>query len=166
MTQVHTFDPTVDPAALSALAAAGGYTAHSVGLGSLSESAAHATLVHGPLRTLREIMADAGHAGRALTVLKVDCEGCEWQTLVDQVFVPMRDGQLTLGQLQVELHFLGMNAAAPLREVKAFFEAADAAGMRVFHKERNHWGCNGYMVSQSGGCCSQHVTACANAHKT
>jgi hypothetical protein len=28
--------------------------------------------------------------------------------------------------------------------LREFFEGADACGLRLFHKERNHWGCQGY----------------------
>ena len=32
-----------------------------------------------------------------------------------------------------------------LRAVHDFFAAADRAKLRIFHKERNHWGCSGYL---------------------
>jgi hypothetical protein len=35
----------------------------------------------------------------------------------------------------------------PLPAITALFEDADAAGLRVFHKERNQWGCKGYKAS-------------------
>lgn len=34
---------------------------------------------------------------------------------------------------------------AGLPAVHDFFAAADRAKLRIFHKERNHWGCNGYL---------------------
>jgi hypothetical protein len=84
-------------------------------------------------------------------------EGCEWETIAAQVFNPMQQQQLSVGQLQIELHLWGpairMFAAikhffvAPVSmlKIKGFFSAADSAGMRSFHKERNPW-CNGYKV--------------------
>jgi hypothetical protein len=69
----------------------------------------------------------------------------------------MQQQQLSVGQLQIELHLWGpairMFAAikhffvAPVSmlKIKEFFSAADSAGMRSFHKERNPW-CNGYKV--------------------
>lgn len=34
---------------------------------------------------------------------------------------------------------------ADLPAVHDFFAAADRAKLRIFHKERNHWGCDGYL---------------------
>ena len=37
-----------------------------------------------------------------------------------------------------------MHIPIDLPTVHDFFAAADRAKLRIFHKERNHWGCNGY----------------------
>ena len=43
-----------------------------------------------------------------------------------------------MSQIQVELHVRqGVS-------IENFFLAADRASLRIFHKERNHWGCGGY----------------------
>ncbi|KAG5189550.1 methyltransferase domain-containing protein [Tribonema minus] len=141
--EVHTFDPTSDPKIMAAMSAKGGYHFHLMGLGSQAQSDAGEVLVHGPLKTLQEIMAQLGHTGRTLDVFKIDCEGCEWDTMSAQLFGPMSKGELKVGQLQIELHLSG-TPAKPLRTIQHFFEAADTAGLRVFHKERNQWGCLGW----------------------
>ncbi|KAG5176627.1 methyltransferase domain-containing protein [Tribonema minus] len=142
--EVHTFDPTSSADAMRARSTAAGYRFHLVGLGSRARSSTGGTLGAGPLRTLQEIMADLGHAGRTLDILKIDCEGCEWFTLREQVFAPMRSGALAVGQLQVELHLL-RGQLRPLPAIAKLFEDADAAGLRVFHKERNAW-CGAWKV--------------------
>lgn len=50
------------------------------------------------------------------------------------------NGTLDVDQIQLEVH----GANHPTSQVESFFEFADKAKMRIFHKERNHWGCAGY----------------------
>ena len=89
----------------------------------------------------------AGHTHRTIHVLKIDCEGCELDVLEAQVFTPMQNKQLKIGQLQAELHLDAKHGSTTYPRLAAFFAAADAAGLRIFHKERNQWGCLGYLVS-------------------
>ena len=51
-------------------------------------------------------------------------------------------GKVRIGQLQIEMHI--RKQIADLPAVHDFFAAADRAKLRIFHKERNHWGCAGY----------------------
>jgi Methyltransferase domain len=125
--------------------AAFGYHFHAVGLGSQQQSDNGEQLDKGPLLTLQQIMTALNHTGRTIDVFKMDCEGCEYETLADQVFELMRSGQLSIGQLQLEAH-LPQAGPQPLQVIKPLFEGAHAAGLRIFHKERNHWGCDGYKV--------------------
>jgi Methyltransferase domain len=59
---------------MASKSAAGGYTFHSIGLGSAAQSAANTRLGNGPLLTLQQIMEQLGHTGRTIDILKVDCE--------------------------------------------------------------------------------------------
>jgi Methyltransferase domain len=59
---------------MAAKSAAGGYTFHSIGLGSAAQSKAKMRLGNGPLLTLQQIMEQLGHTGRTIDILKVDCE--------------------------------------------------------------------------------------------
>jgi Methyltransferase domain len=152
---VHTFDPTSEGDTMVLRAAAFGYHYHNIGLGSQQQSDDGIQLGNGPLLTLQQIMEALNHTGRTVDVFKMDCEGCEFNTLPDQVFQPMRNGELSVGQLLVELHIWAAGEH-PLQSIKPLFEGADDAGLRIFHKERNHWGCEGYRVS----CCLYRIYIC------
>ena len=57
----------------------------------------------GELHSLGEIKRQLGHAGRRLTLVKADCEGCEWGWLAFQ----LREDAAALAsidQLHLELH--------------------------------------------------------------
>jgi hypothetical protein len=86
---------------------------------------------------IETIMKELGHLNRTLDILKIDCEGCEYEAMAD-LFEAIAAGRIKVNQIQVELHGILFD------RVERFFEAADKAKMRVFHKERNHWGCAGY----------------------
>ena len=53
------------------------------------------------------------------------------------------NGIVKVNQIQIEMHLVGYleNYTAG---VESFFDAVDRANLRIFHKERNHWGCEGY----------------------
>jgi hypothetical protein len=72
-----------------------------------------------------------------LDVLKIDCEGCEYETF-KTLWPQLQAGIVTIGQIQIEMH------GTALERIASFFDGADLAGFMVFHKERNHWGCQGY----------------------
>ena len=74
---------------------------------------------------------------------KIDCEGCEYTTL-PPFFDMIAAGKIKLNQLQVEMHAGVTNKNAHPAQIVNFFSSADQAGLRIFHKERNHWGCDGY----------------------
>jgi hypothetical protein len=78
-----------------------------------------------------------GHDGRIIDIIKIDCERCEYVAVLDALEAVAR-GQMAINQIQVEMH------RADFKTIHSLFKAADRAGMRVFHKERNHWGCEGY----------------------
>jgi Methyltransferase domain len=149
----------VDAAMMQRKSAEGGYHFHLVGLGSVQQSRDKERLGGGPLRTLQEMMEELGHSGRAIDVLKVDCEMCEWVTLRDQLLQPLQDHGMDIGQLLLEMHLYKPNrvrlfrpikefftAPTPMATIVDFFEQADSAQLRIFHKERNPW-CDGYKAS-------------------
>ncbi|CAM9478970.1 unnamed protein product [Chrysoparadoxa australica] len=142
--EVHTFDPTVDPVQAEAMARTGGYSFHSEGVSGKQTSGS--TLKHGLLHTLNEIRASLGHTGRTLDILKIDCEGCEWEALGELFELCGGPDEFPINQIQVELH--GIHEPESYRnhypKIKHFFDGADKCGLLIFHKERNSWGCNGY----------------------
>lgn len=130
--EVHTFDPTVNTSLLTTAAQEFRYSVHSVGL-----AANERKFSQGVVKPLSAIMQMLGHTNRHLTILKVDCEGCEYEAF-PSVFDGCATGQLTIDQLQIELHTTNFS------NIAAFFEGADRCGLMIFHKERNHWGCAGW----------------------
>ncbi|KAL7527503.1 hypothetical protein ACHAXR_001987 [Thalassiosira sp. AJA248-18] len=67
----------------------------------------------------------------------MDCEGCE-HIVLPPFFEKIASGQIHVNQVQVEMHL------GTFQNNLNFFSSADSAGLRIFHKERNHWGCKGY----------------------
>jgi hypothetical protein len=65
-------------------------------------------------------------------------EGCEY-TAMPPLFDAISKGTIQVDQIQIELH-----AKGGYESIANLFDMADKASMRVFHKERNHWGCSGY----------------------
>ena len=136
--EIHVFDPTesAHPShsfkAMEAKGISYNYSFHPWGLS--SEERAFGTGAVYPLST---IMSKLHHENRTIDILKVDCEGCEFDAF-RLIFESCVSGKLTLGQVQIELH--GTSRFAILH----FFKGAEKCGLSVFHKERNHWGCHGY----------------------
>ena len=127
--EIHTFDPTINVERLSAVAAQHTFQVHPWGLGS------HQTDVNA--LALPKIMERLNHANRTLNILKIDCEGCEHEALAE-IFELCAQGKLGIEQLAIELHGTDFDKTA------SFFKGADKCGLMIFHKERNHWGCDGY----------------------
>ena len=146
--EVHIFDPTVDATLLAEESSKWGYKLHSIGLAAAEgEFRFHKNGVTRsyPAKTLPQMMELLGHTGREITLFKVDCEGCEFSA-----FRPIVDecaaGRLRIGQLQIEMHIPGLiqGGKANLTALDTWFAGADACGLRLFHKERNNWGCKGW----------------------
>ena len=68
--------------------------------------------------------------------MKMIPEGCEYDAM-PPVFQAIAQGRLQIDQILIELH------GSSYEQLTRLFESADAAGMRIFHKERNGWGCGG-----------------------
>lgn len=112
--------------------------------------------------TLGEVRRRLGHLGRRIDVLKIDCEGCEWTALLP-LFSGMEAGELHVDQLLVEAH---LDQSLTYEKLVGWFMSADAAGFRMFSKERNGWGCSGYkcvefsFVSKVHACREFTATHC------
>jgi len=134
--EFHTFDGTMD---LSNRALPPGLEEknihfHNWNLGVTSEVDAQGKTT----KSIGDIVNELGHKGRKIHVLKLDCEGCEYQVLPDLMeYIKARD--VEIDQIQVEMH--GVDAA-PVQQV---FQSLRGANFALFHKERNHWGCKGYL---------------------
>jgi hypothetical protein len=127
--EIHTFDPTVDAIQAKAVAASSNVTFHPWGLSSSD---------NGNMLTIFTIMKKLNHIGRRIDVLKVDCEGCEFESF-KSIFLESKKETINVGQIQVELHM-----PEDRYQVVSFFLDAIDSGFDIFHKERNHWGCGGW----------------------
>jgi Methyltransferase domain len=138
--ETHTFDPT-----LTAPYIGDAYsTFHPWGLGADNATATIRGGFQFKTQGVMSMYRALGHAGRHLDILKVDCEGCEFDSMVP-LFDAMARNEIQVDQLLIELHIVqGDKPEVFWKKVLDFFAAADRAKMRIFHKERNHWGCNGY----------------------
>jgi hypothetical protein len=130
--EVHAFDPTLNMTKFEQEVGANGYQIHLLGLGHYERK-----LGNGMVYTLDVLMDKLGHTGRRIDLFKVDCETCEYDSF-PLVFELVRNRKVQINQIQIEMH--GTNFEA----IQRFFGQADAANYRIFHKERNHWGCQGY----------------------
>ena len=127
--EIHTFDPTGNSASIAKKASeAAGVNFHALGLAAAAEGA------HLPLR---DIVEQLGHQHRMIDLVKIDCEGCE-HTALDGVWADLRQGLYGVGQIQIQIQ---VHRARPAR-VARLFDAAEAAGFRLFHKEPSHSGCS------------------------
>ena len=128
--KIHTFDHTVLTPKAPAYV-----NFHSVGLGSQSS---------GNIRTMKDIMDIAGFQGKDVDVLKIDCEGCEYD-VYKQFFTGF------IRQILIEIHYngkpwkdLGENK---IREsTDALMQSMHDHGFTIFHKEPNTYGCGGDCI--------------------
>ena len=136
--ETHTFDPTLKKVFIG-----GGYsTFHPWGLG---EDGAEVSVKESSFTamSLEHITRELGHKEKEIDILKIDCEGCEYTSL-PPFFESMAEGKVKVNQIQLEIHLQGNDSNLNSRRIQNLFDAADRAGMRIFHKERNQWGCKGY----------------------
>jgi hypothetical protein len=137
--EVHTFDPTGNTTRYADTLQSVGAKFHSIGVsgvpGNMLNSVTNTT---SELRPMKQIMESLGHQKRHIHILKIDCEGCEYSTFTD-LWPQIKSGDVTIGQILIEVH------GTYFKRLADFFEVADEAGYMLFHKERNHWGCMGYL---------------------
>jgi len=118
--EIHVFDHTV----LEPKKKPDGVHYHTWGLGSLKTTTSH-------LKTLQSMVRELHHEDRVIDVLKIDCEGCEWET-----FQEWFDAQATVDELLVELH-TGTQQPANNPPAKAFMSFMLSHDMLIYHKEPN-----------------------------
>jgi len=135
--ETHTFDPTINTFVGNEYA-----TFHQWGLGVDGEK------INGwESKSFETVIQALGHENRTIDILKIDCEGCEWATM-PPLFDAIASGKTKVNQIQIELHSLtrsnNKETETPTETREIFFNKMDQAGMRIFHKERNQWGCDGW----------------------
>ena len=82
------------------------------------------------LKSLQTIVRELRHQGRIIDVLKLDCEGCEWQVFQDFFLA-----NVTVHELLIELHAGTSPSVDP--PAKQFMKFMYDNNMLIFHKEPN-----------------------------
>lgn len=95
-----------------------------------------------PWKTMGQTIQDLGHSGRMIDILKVDCEGCEWESL-SYWLKDIHALNVTVRQILFETH-----EPPPHPGAKLFFQALLDEGFVIFHKEAN---------SLAGGKCFEYA---------
>ncbi|CAJ1953932.1 unnamed protein product [Cylindrotheca closterium] len=134
--ETHTFDPTLK----TAFKGDAYSTFHPWGIGVDGETVRavyNKRKTNFVTKSLGAIVAELGHNDRTIDIFKIDCERCEYEAM-PAFFDLIAAKKIRVNQIQIELHLQSYDAVAKL------FMAADRAGMRIFHKERNGWGCGGF----------------------
>lgn len=70
--------------------------------------------LHGKLKTMHEIQKDLGHVGRRLSLLRADCEGCEYWW-VDKIIQDDPSFFDRVDQMFTELHFVRVDGYSDAR---------------------------------------------------
>lgn len=131
--EIHTFDHTIGSVP-SNLPEQGNMAFHPWGL-SRSDRGAN-------MKSMATIVKALGHEGRTIDILKIDCEGCEWETVKSWF-----KGGIKIRQVLVEVH-AGTKDVVPLPAME-FMSFMKQQGYVIFHKEPN--------IAWAGGDCIEYA---------
>ena len=84
-------------------------------------------------RCFQRTLESLDHRGKTISWFKIDCEGCEYEVIPHLLMSSVK-----VEQLFIEVH--GTTHAPVLKLFNALWDA----DFIIFHKESNHWGCDGY----------------------
>jgi hypothetical protein len=144
-TNIFIFDPTLDDKKRQNVAKTNKFTTLvEVGLSASGSTGFNATIdkakVWLPALGLKEHMAALGHSDKKIDVLKVDVEGSEYDSFRNLQIGECVDADVYVDQLLIEVHKHGESGSL----LKNLMETFAKCNLRLFSKERNAWGCNGY----------------------
>lgn len=127
--EIHTFDHTIGakPSKLPV-----NVTFHPWGLARKNEGQ--------NMKTMASIIRTLGHTDREIDIFKIDCEGCEWETVKSWF-----KGGARIRQVLVEVHSGTNDAIVPLPAMD-FMSFMKEQGYVIFHKEPNIAFTGGYCI--------------------
>jgi hypothetical protein len=95
--------------------------------------------------SLMQVMAALGHDTREISLLKMDCEGCEWSVFSHYRAFVSSGSIRPIRQLSFEVHF-STYAAAVLEQFFELFHWFYKSNYRVISWEPNGWRCTEYTL--------------------
>jgi len=125
--EIHIFNHFIDPALLANMVQQGkGIHIHPFGfrpenkesMGVAGDGSATA------FKTFKETVKELGHTGKTLSILAIDCEGCEWDIYKEV----LSSDVMTVQQVLFQMHGTPFIA-------NRFFVAMHNAGYAIFHRE-------------------------------
>lgn len=128
--EIHTFD--FGDYSEGARQAGGNITYHRQGLANLDRDDGFGTR----FRSLDSTIQDLGHQNRVIDIFKIDCESCEYET-ASSWFEATSQKNVTIRQIQVELHGGNPSSEEQLENIMGFFDLLYQQGYVIFHKEFN-----------------------------
>jgi hypothetical protein len=141
--EVHAHDPTTRFKEIHEGHEATNVHFHYEGLGIPGETATN--LMHygdmgGPMKTLGALWREHGHAQRRISILKIDCEGCEFEAF-HQLAVNEPEVMSQVCTIIMELHFsetLQMKSAHQLKRMASFWQHyVEEFGFRFWYLHEN-----------------------------
>lgn len=144
--EIHTFDPTVKhPSNKSSTFWRVGLRGFANESNVVKDTNGNRRLSH-DLKHIGEIVDMLGHSGRRIDIFKIDCEGCEYEVFALEFFSALKERNVTIRQIQVEMHTplpLSYDGAGQtitkggIEIIERTFQILQDEGYRIFHKEPN-----------------------------
>jgi hypothetical protein len=140
-TNIFIFDPTLDDEKRLKVAKSNNFTTLiEVGLSANGTTNFNVSGVSLPVRGMKEHMAALGHSDRKINVLKVDIDGSEYKSFRNLKVGECVGADVFVDQLLIEVHTFFNKEKLLMKLMQRFAKC----NLRLFNKERNAWGCDGY----------------------
>ena len=123
--EIHIFNHFIDPTLLSntATQSVHGIHVHPFGFRPENKESMGVASDGTAFKTIKETVKELGHAGKSLSILAIDCEGCEWD-----MYREVLSSDFTVQEVLIQMHGTPFIA-------NRFFVAMHNAGYAIFHRE-------------------------------